>query len=942
MPRVFGLFACSQLGCSTALELRSTLPAKPSYVYTVNSASDSQMLKVTTRPPLDDGHAGITKYNFEVTCYELNNVETVSNTTVVINAVTAQVDGTFELEINSPSETTFTCRVDVQTCTFVGCSLASESSWNIGLNSPINLDYKTMHHNYYNSENNKMIPGNMTFEMVTTAEPNKVHPATTDIRWTHVIDEETLKTTVQSFGVGVANLNGSRTNMVFSENVSTITLIDLDCAGDLVYNVEGRHCSVSGLCSEWFHIIDTPVFQIPGTPAIKSVASSASGGAMQIAIDVPDYYGHHAVLRGRKFRCFVSLDGQQIGTSIIVTLKPSDQTGMVEFTELLASQQYAFLVEAMNGDQVSENSVVATGQPIMNIPGQPKMAPVALELFSSAVVVEMKLPSFKGAPVTQCKLSVGEVGNCGLENTIYHIVQHFAWDSDGLSFVSSDGGSGNSNSSGSDGGSGGNGGGVPITPTFVPPVEHGLYQVKVNNLIDAKTYVVKHTCANAAGYGLESVPLNVFTTPQNLQERQVDAINGNDRRCLEQFPSNRCQSLTQAIVGTPFNNVKYFLDRGIYAQRANMTVTTISTHVTNLTHDGMTNTTNMTNMTNMANMAGMTLTNTTNNITILGPGEEYPISFNHLYPEVHGIGNDPGKVIMACGGQRCFDLSKGSPPLKLVGITMRDGASDVGGGAIYSPFSTTTALEIHSCIFYNHTSTGNGGALFFVESIELKITNTLFLENAAGNSGGAIYIDSSSLLISNVTSKFNYAKEWGGSLRAVSTTAGSSVDATEFNTLDNVAGRGGGAMSFKGSVVNIVQSNSVKDIAQGIDGGGYMFAESCKLTIRSSTVTETQAKAAGGGGLKSTGSQIKLFNVLFNGTASFGNSGGAIDLRLSSIDITSSVFVSCNSIGDARNAIAGGAMSLSVRSTCNTVDSTFSYNVASSGGKSTLFSVQCA
>jgi predicted outer membrane repeat protein len=878
-PTLFKVFAVNRLGISDdALEIRTTLPGKPSYVYTSNVAFETRKLKVAIRPPLDDGRAEITKYIFSPTCYEANSEKT-AEITVNVNALTAQTDGAYFAEIDSPSDTSFTCRVDVQVCTFVGCSVERESSWNIGLKSSIHLKF----------QNVGLISKNMTYEMNMTAEANKAHPATTDIRWTHQLDEETKKTTLHSFGGGITKLSGVLT-VPFAEKLLPLHLLDVEFAGQIIYEIEGRHCSASGLCSGWFHITNTPTFSIPAKPGALTLSKISSGGALRLSVAKPAYWGYKALQRGRKFRCSISFNGKQIGTYTIITLKASDTVGTTEFFDLSVDKEYKIVVFSMNGNQMSRGSSSVSGKPMANVPGRPQTPPQIISVSASSVIVNIQLPSFNGTPITKCKVSVGEIGNCGIINAVYKIDSTFRWDTNKFSIVSNNVDEDQAES---------------VTSSS-PPEPYSKYQLTLNNVDDGVRYVVRHQCANSIGYGPNSIPLNIFATPPNLKQRFVSISEGSDANCLQQFSANKCQSLTQAIVGTPFDYVKFWLEDGVYFQRS-----WIVKSIDVLMPANISNSTNITNN-----------TSSSVNISVVGPGEEYPIHFSNDYSEVLGSSNNPSDVVLACGGRLCFDFSSGKPLLKIASITLRDGRG-ANGGAIYSPQINLGTFEINGCIFSNHTSTENGGAVYVIRSSGLKIIGTHFIDNKCEKDGGAIYVDSSQVTVFNATCNNNRAGLNGGCLSALSTTTGSKLNLERLKTESNQAGNSGGAFYFKGAIITVEGSSGYFDVARGRDSGGYARLESCSLTISSGTVVGSI-----GGGFVATGSTLKLSDVVFNGTKNT-KYGGAVMVTLSSVDISKCHFFGCHANGVAS---VGGALGLTVKSTCKIMSSTFSSNSAVAGG----------
>jgi hypothetical protein len=356
--------------------------------------------------------------------------------------------------------------------------------------------------------------GNMTLVLTSSAEANKAKPATTDIRWTHIVSIETLKTTLDSFGEGVNMLRSSELNMLFSEVSTNLVMNSMDMAGELVYDVSARHCSASGLCSEWFHIFDTPTFFTPTPPKVIRVTAPNSGGSLVVEVEAPPVWGHHAVLRGRSFQCFVYFNGLPVSSTNVAYEPGVNSVTTLLVSDLLSSQEYTILLTSMNGDVASEKSESVSGKPNKNVPSQPDTPPATIEIYSRHIVVKIKLPSMNGAPITKCKISVGEVGDCGIELAQYKRIQEFTWNGGVFLPVS--------NTSDAAG----------VVSGFVnPPPHYSEHILTVFDILSDEEYVVKHSCGNVMGYSSSSIPVTKFKTPPVINSRQIGIATGNDELC---------------------------------------------------------------------------------------------------------------------------------------------------------------------------------------------------------------------------------------------------------------------------------------------------------------------------------------------------------------------------------------------------------------------------
>ena len=91
---------------------------------------------------------------------------------------------------------------------------------------------------------------------------------------------------------------------------------------------------------------------------------------------------------------------------------------------------------------------------------------------------------------------------------------------------------------------------------------------------------------------------------------------------------------------------------------------------------------------------------------------------------------------------RVFNVGTGGG-LTLENITIADGIAGNGGG-IYIE-SGLKPVIIRKSTFLNNEATGNGGAIYSKQSIEVTIINSTFVNNGASNQGGAIYGDDGSV-----------------------------------------------------------------------------------------------------------------------------------------------------------------------------------------------------
>jgi predicted outer membrane repeat protein len=410
---------------------------------------------------------------------------------------------------------------------------------------------------------------------------------------------------------------------------------------------------------------------------------------------------------------------------------------------------------------------------------------------------------------------------------------------------------------------------------------------------------------------------------------------GDDRFCKEEFPKATCRSLSQAIRSTLFEGVTFFIGKGLYRHRGNGTLirenswsSAISTNVTNVT-------------------------NSTQTLPIIHHDEHFPISFPFVGAHLIAMDNlTPDDVVLDCGGQMCFDFtpstqhSNNHPLVRIQGLTVTGGrAGMTGGAAIYAPkvfmkeWNYNGILQsvfvIQSCIFSNHSSLGNGGALHILsESVvqSWQIHQSTFYGNKAGRSGGAITIDSSVVLLNEVSFESNTALDSGGAVRATSEFVGSAIRGNGLHLVNNIAGNGGGVFAVLGSNLDLKnRTNASDNTALGADGGGFLVAEASTIKMSESSFHNMQALVSEGGAFNVMGSMVHLSGINISG-ASARSSGGAIASQLTTLQIYDSRIIGSRLTGPAKEKASGGGLALRIRSRCIIENTWFISNAANFAG----------
>lgn len=232
-------------------------------------------------------------------------------------------------------------------------------------------------------------------------------------------------------------------------------------------------------------------------------------------------------------------------------------------------------------------------------------------------------------------------------------------------------------------------------------------------------------------------------------------------------------------------------------------------------------------------------------------------------------------------------------------------ASNGGGLYLYGP-----AL-ISNCTFSQNFSSERAGALFMLDSLnikntisgqnqlDLKIDNCQFINNFS-NSGGAVFItieknNGSSVAIQNSKFSKNKSKYYGGGINIRLASENGSVKIDSCNFSNNVSSLDGGGilLGFYGENNVMTVQNTELDGNQAEDGGGALFLYNNSLSANNkykvdlcsftnNSATDNKSGDAGGGAIDLVGqgdqnyTNIQNSNFLKNNTDGFG---GAIGIR---------------------------------------------------------------
>ena len=207
-------------------------------------------------------------------------------------------------------------------------------------------------------------------------------------------------------------------------------------------------------------------------------------------------------------------------------------------------------------------------------------------------------------------------------------------------------------------------------------------------------------------------------------------------------------------------------------------------------------------------------------------------------------GND--RITLSGSNSTRVFFVNGGLTFRLQHITVRDGNSSVGGGAIESAGAQVVVESVR--LLSNHAN-DQGGAIYCYVGTggTLTVDDSLFQDNSS-RAGGAIYNDGCVATISNSTFQSNQAGSGAGGL--------------------------GGAV-FNADTATLTVNTSLFQGNSALDGGGLYVASGATATLNGVTL---QANGGGyGGGLENSGT-VTLNNSLVNLNTVTGSGGGIWNL----------------------------------------------------------------
>jgi predicted outer membrane repeat protein len=294
-----------------------------------------------------------------------------------------------------------------------------------------------------------------------------------------------------------------------------------------------------------------------------------------------------------------------------------------------------------------------------------------------------------------------------------------------------------------------------------------------------------------------------------------------------------------------------------------------------------------------------------------------------------------GGTISMPTGSGSLNLPMINDDVTIIGPVLLDGA---GEKRIFSVAASGT-LTLEGMTIQNGYTSGGGGAILSSQGGSINIIGSSFLGNKADNDGGAINTSGDlSILTSNFTG--NEAGREGGAIYQASSHKSLQISVSTFN--GNSAVKAGGATYIKTNNAEISDStfngNMELDNNPNNDthGGGAIYMDGAELTIERSAFNGNLALDGNGGAIAtSLGTELVIEDSSFNGNISGDLSsthlGGAL-YNMETLTIRGVTFLNnLSSNGD------GGAIFNDKGAELDAANTTFSANGAPNGDGGALY-----
>ncbi|MEH6565831.1 MAG: Ig-like domain-containing protein [Halopseudomonas sp.] len=289
--------------------------------------------------------------------------------------------------------------------------------------------------------------------------------------------------------------------------------------------------------------------------------------------------------------------------------------------------------------------------------------------------------------------------------------------------------------------------------------------------------------------------------------------------------------------------------------------------------------------------------------TITLNGNQLTINTANL--SIDGDLNDDGVADVTISGNnasRVMLVNSGLTGIELTGLTLTEGNTNGGGGALYLGFGTNVMVR------------------------DSSITNSI----DGGVGGGGVFGSGASLTLINSTVSGNTSSTFGGGIRNVGSGATLNlINSTVNGNSTTGAGAHGGGIQVSGDLTIINSTISGNTAAGASSFGGGLRITSGTAFIYNSTIVGN-ASAGAGGGISAQGTDTFVNVVVAGNTSGAGATAGAGGSPLatggSADDVAGTVESATNSYFGSNVFIANNTASLNNQGTANLLLGDLAYN----------------
>lgn len=229
-----------------------------------------------------------------------------------------------------------------------------------------------------------------------------------------------------------------------------------------------------------------------------------------------------------------------------------------------------------------------------------------------------------------------------------------------------------------------------------------------------------------------------------------------------------------------------------------------------------------------------------------------------------------------------------------------------------------TSVTLTNLTLTGGSASGNGGAIFGGEGVELTMVDSTATGNESGGFGGGLYVSGYESSVNIVNSEFsnNVTRNDGGAIYLYQS-GGNTLTLTNSTVVNNVATRDEGGGIWSGGyddVISLTDSVLMNNTA-GTQGGG-IYLNQGTLTLSNTSISGNSSTESGGGIYGDDGPTITVLNSTISGNST-AEQGGGIFAGAGSLSLTNSTVSGNTADRQGGGIFAGDTAALSHTTVAN-------------------------